>query len=309
MGLLKNKRGMAQLMIFVIVAIVGLGAYGFGQGWFSSSGGGTLSVTEQQSPDGSVTLLGCQVEDTTLSGTLQNKYSPTQSVDLAPSLTLLNGAVQSGLPATVSPGDKVQVLWTNATGYSKIGDEFTVPCKGTYVVTETTDLINNSALTVKLFNEDGDLLTNGAVGTTNSTIGAGGSQVYDFKLTVPSKNGHPDGLVLVEYPSAKHSASDINVNMGGSKTTCPSWYTVSSTAQSTSCFSVGSILDGDSKSGTISVQAKSGQNPAQGDAYIVHYLTKNAYFDDDASEFKIGFEDEDGNQITPVDEVYRFGIN
>lgn len=305
--MLKRKNGMNP---FLMIGLVVLAVFGVMALFGGDKVSNPLSAVTTDSTSTTAGIESCRVTGSTaITYQLMQKENPTRQIDLAPDYAIVNGGgASTSAPSTASVGDKIQIMFANSSAYGKIV-EFTVPCAPTYLVNELTPYNNVTAISQKLFNEDGDIMTNSLSGSTNATIGSGGSATLDLKLTGVNDEGHPQGIVLVEYPTAKFSASDVVVNLGGSKVTCPSFYTASATSQSFVCYSIGDIVNTESISGTLSLRAKSGQDPAQADRFRLVQYAEDVYYDESSNSFKMGVEDEDGTQVSPIAQTYFFGVN
>ena len=191
---------------FLILLQAGtLDTWGLGLSPFAVAGGGqvVIPVGNQQVAQ----ITGCSLSDpVTVTLSAVDQYTATASsgthrykVNGGPAKTVSDAGT-----FTASPGDKLSLLWFNAsasgnTYFSKVGN-YEVPCSATFTPTEDNHpiwLIANGSLTstVKDYN---DVVVQGT--TANVSLGAGDVKDATVKLSGTYRKGYPYGLVaVVEY--------------------------------------------------------------------------------------------------------------
>src|SRR3990167_3040488 len=245
----------------------------------------------------------CPVEDTTVTLSAQDEYLSTSTggthrykIDGAPALTVSDAGT-----LTPSPGNKLDILWNNATSTSaySIIDSVVVPCDGT--VTFTAKTVNNGSLTTRVYNEEGNLLD---TSTENETLGVGDVVNLNIELQGDYQKKIPYGLILVvEYN--KSTIDDVVINLDGvelSSANVPTSfspnYGVDSAKKS---FFVPEIISNVKKTGTVTIDADDANNPGSdtdGDLRFV-YFPLNPFINEDKGGAYDGpdAEDED-NAVT-----------
>lgn len=158
--------------------------------------GGTTTLTTVTSPTLDNQNKLCAVEDTTITLSAQDKYLSTATggthryrINGAPALTVSDAGT-----FTASPGDTIEVLWSNAstTSYFSSKDTYTVPCKGTFTPDVKT-LSKNGTITVTFFTDpNGDVIPKG-----NQSLTAGDVKNVKTVLQGAYQRDFPEGLVVV----------------------------------------------------------------------------------------------------------------
>jgi len=235
--------------VFLILAValfliqsgtfVGMGLNAF------ALGGTTVVVGEGTQTNLGADVLGCDLgTKTTLTLSAVNKYTTVATggnhryrVNGNPALTVSDAGT-----LTVSPGDKIAILWGNETGtyYGKT-DNFVVPCTG--AKTYSASLVANGTLTIDAFNSN-DVLIDG--NENNETIGADATTNIRIRLKGPSKAGFPYGGVLsLEFNSSDFDEQNIELTSNDislvSGVATPSTHTVTSTINKVLNWDIGAI--------------------------------------------------------------------
>ena len=255
------------LWIGLILAIPGLisvsspGTIGFLDGQVSFGEGQQMSITTPGVKPAGTSL--CAVEDTTVTLSAIDRY--TSSAVGGQHIYKINGEPYSTVSDkgtfTASPGDRLQILFGNASNGVNYFSELksvVVPCKGTFPV--SAELVQNGTLTIEVFNEEGNLIDSSG---ENETLSAGDVVTLTSKLKGTYQKGFPyGGIIVVEFNNSDFD--DIIVDFGGVKTNVPNFYTVSSTANTVRAYEVSPILSNQIIEGSITLDVDDSNNP--GDA-------------------------------------------
>lgn len=249
------------------------------------------------------------VEDTTVTFTALDAYTSTATGGTH-AYKVNNGALKTISDAgstTLSPGDRLQILWYNESGTSYFSDltTATVPCKGTFDIPNAM-LYGNTSVTMTAITED----TNLVMGTSNTqTIGAG--EKVDVSLTLKGEyqKGSPHGEVIVCYYN-KSSIDDCIVNLGGVATTVPDSVTIAS-EYGAKAYTVPALLSNAKVEGLVTIDADDTINPAVGDSNLTLYLFANNYFINDKTGKSFdgpAVEDEDQAVTSTLYATYNLGV-
>jgi len=266
----------------------------FAAGGFLAAGG----APQQTQTDNSIQTSGsgtiCAVEDTTVTLSAQDKYlgavvggSHRYRTNGAPALTVADAGT-----FTASPGDKLSVLWRNASttgAYSSI-NEYTVPCKGTYTAGEDNGgaklLSQNGSLTVTVFQDPGGLAISTAfTGGTNQTLAAGDIKNLKTLIQGQYQRDFPYGLTAV-FEYNKTSMDDVIIQAGGIElplTSVPMSYTPAGWATEgvRKAYLIPATLSNAEYQYTIVVDADDTNNPAsRGSDINMTFYPLNNYIDD-----------------------------
>ncbi|MDD5651204.1 MAG: hypothetical protein PHF86_12445 [Candidatus Nanoarchaeia archaeon] len=209
--------------------------------------------------------------------------------------------------ATLSPGDKLQILWYNESGTSYFSDvtNVIVPCKGTYDV-PSARLYANTSVTMTAITED----TNLVMGTSNTqTIGAGEKVDIDLTLKGEYQTGSPHGEVVVCYYN-KSSIDDCIVNLGGVLTTVPDSVTIAS-EYGAKAYTAPALLSNAKVEGIVTIDADDTYNPTVGDSNVTLYVYGNNWFINDKTGKSFdgpAVEDEDQAVTSTLYGSYNLGL-
>lgn len=208
-----QKKGKRIRNIFMVLGVAGLVTAGLAWGNVIPQ---TYTYTEQplavQTPTNQVGSL-CAVEDTTVTLSGQDNYLATATG--GSHRYRVNGNIATvatdGATFTASPGDKIDVLWRNGTttGYFSDVGSYTVPCKGTYEITEK--LSRNGTFTTRLFNTN-SVLIDGA--SNNQSITIGDLKSLKMEIEQPYQRDIPHGFVGV-FEYNKSTLNNVIVQSNG----------------------------------------------------------------------------------------------
>lgn len=216
----KTVAGMNKtLVIFVSVALV-IGALymsnvGTLMGMAPAFSIGGTGVETPATQDGGGVPAGCYTATSGTSVTLAASDEYTSAAVAGTHRYRVNGGaaltVADAGSFTASPGDKLQVLWTNAnlTNYFAAVDNLLVPCSPTYQPVKT--LARNGTITTRVWNTDGDLIANAAV---NQTLVAGDIKTLKMEIEGAYQRGLPYGVVAV-FEYNKTSLDDVILQSNG----------------------------------------------------------------------------------------------
>lgn len=312
-----NKKDMKGVLNFFGIALVGLfllGAFGFIPSLTNPLGGvqvpagtdtlsavATTAVGECLSTSKSTVTLGAVNPFTGSATAGTHRYR----VNGGPMLTVSDAGT-----FTASPGDKLDILWYNAStsgGYFSKSGTYTVPCEGTFTVTESgkpIELYNNGTITLQVFNQEGVLITNS--GDANETLAAGEvTPPLKFEVLGTFQRGMPyGGALLVEYNTSE--VDDVIVNIGGTNLVAVSAQLDAPAAvdHAQKWYKVPAVLSSQILEGTIVIDADDTINPgAADDIDLVLYQYNYFINDDKGGAFELGVEDEDNVATQPTNVI------
>ncbi len=295
----KNTR-----MTLAIIGIIGLivGGYAYvtpGAIPFLDQTFDTSTLTAGVEPgQPSVSRELCPVEDTTVTFTGIDKYTSQPSggthrywVNSDPALTVSDQGTK-----TLSPGDRVKVLFGNETATSFFGsiEEETIPCAGTHTISGET--VRNGTLTLRVFNDDDVLIVAG----TSTTLEAGETQSLDIDLQGSHQYGAPyGGIIVAEYD--KNNFTDVTVDFGAGEVSVPTIHTVSSTTNVAKAYRFPVLEQDDKILGKLRIEVKSGIDDVDTSVNIsLQTYNYDYYLDEDLGGIIAGpsAQDEDSTIIS-----------
>ena len=253
--------------------------------------------TAQSTPTGK--CYGVDDVTVTLSSVNADTNVPTggshrYKVNGAPALTVSNAGT-----LTASPGQMLEVMWYNESltgGYFSAVDKFEVPCSSTK--TFSKNLYMNGTRTIKVFNEEGNLITSS---TNNETLDNGDVVTLTAQIVGQYQKGMPyGGVIVADYNMSSYD--DVVVNFGGSKVSTPNFYKVSSVDSTTKSYSVPAIMSNQILQGSVMIDVDDTFNPSEsttGEGVITLSLYPYNYYvnEDKAGSFEgPAVEDEDDAQ-------------
>ena len=248
----------------------------------------------------------CGVDSTTVTVAAQNYYTLAATGGIH--RYSVNGnpakAASDGGTFTSSPGELIHVLFYNVTvppqGFTYYPEvmDYTVGCEGTKTL--AAKLYQNSTFTVRVFNEEGDLIT--GTGDYNETLGAAdtvtltGDMAGDYQ-----KAASPfGGIVIAEYNSSTMDDVVVSFNGVSTKKPTPTFHTVSYTTHVTKSYEVPKSIGNSKIPMTVYLDVDNDENPTEvtGEDILLRFCSASYYVDeDDQGAYKIGVEDEDGLQV------------
>ena len=299
LGVMKKGKDKKQGQMFLWVGAIGVILVLFVPTIFTGLGApATTSAPRTTTNNQGVGTL-CAVEDTTVRLSGLDGFTAVASggthryrINGAPALTVADANT-----FTASPNDRVEILWGNeaaaSTYYGVLTNEI-VPCSGT--TTFTTETVTNSTLSVRVFNEEGNLID--AAGE-NETMANGDVVNLPIELQGTFENGFPHGGVIVaEYN--KTTVDDVIVQLGGSETNTPTLYSITYGAEAgTKAYTVPSITSNQELEGTVVIDADDTNNPLVSGSDVILTFYPNDYFIDEDNGGSVGgpaVEDEDDAQ-------------
>jgi len=254
------------------------------------------------------------IEDTTVTLSAVDKYTSIATggthryrVNNAPALTVSNAG-----SFTASPGDKIQVLWENAslssTYYGAV-DEFVVPCSGT--VTYAEQLVKNGTITIEVFNEEGNLID----GTPeNETLTTGDVVTLTAKIKGTYQRGIAyGGVIVAEWNNT--IIDDVIVDLGGSKVSTPQVHSSTYGADSSiKTYSIPSILSNQILDGSIVIDVDDSVDPSgqySVNDIILTFYPNNYFINEDSGGAYEGpaTEDEDNVQTFSHKNAYTLHVD
>ena len=229
----------------------------------SLAGAGVIfsSRSTDDQPTTSIQLLDTQE----LSFSAVELYNPTTAISGETCTYYENGvkSTDTDCTFTVKRGIDYEML-VAATGYVSIVDSFTglgEPMTGEkYELGDYMNLTN--AITV--YNKDGS--TNAA--GSRYAIGDSESKNIKFEVSGVSKDLFPGGIIVFEVNSSAIEAVDFSL---GSDASTPAQYTATSTGTKAYAFTFPEVNSIELLDGTVSLTAKDGVNPGNGNVSYTVY--------------------------------------
>ncbi len=180
---------------------------------------------------------------------------------------------------TASPGDKITVLWNNATTtgyYSSVGT-YTVPCAG--AKTFYTESANNGTLSSSLKDSD-DVTIDGSA--NNQTLSAGDVKDVSMKLSGQYEKDFTYGFVaVVEYNNTAIDNVILSTESGtelSSATVLQSYASTYGTVSSKKAYLVPAILSNADLRLKVTIDADDSVDPSVGTANVLVELYPENYF-------------------------------
>ena len=207
--------------------------------------------------------------------------------------------------ATLSAGDKLQVLFGNAStsaNYYGSLKEFTLPCgAGTY--TATDKLYGNSSRTVTVFNEEKN-----SVGINQAEAIASGDVVtLDVEIKSVFQKGEPyGGVIVAEFNTSTYD--DVIINLGGVKVDTPDVYRTQ-TGNTTRTYSIAPFTGTDKLVGSITLDAKSIEPTATVGNVTLTYYPNSFFIDEDAGSNFAGPSPDDEDAVATRLDVTTFVLS
>lgn len=314
--ILKTLVGVGLLLIIVNqLGLLDLSKYGIGEAPDLGLPPAGLA------PDG-VCPIGAVIEDTTVTLDARELYNIDTSVgDLI--YYRLNdeyvGYADDGDEITFSPGDDIEwclSCYGNSTesgsGYLGMMRAYSVPCRGTDRVTLDAADMSTAMVALTIQDEDGTTKANG----TSTAIGLGGTHSFGVKLkgTYQDHFGVDKPLVCVEWNNTAFTDVEFTALEKASR---PGFMSTASLYIEECWYIPGGVIKGDANTGFMSLYVKTSSttNPCAdescGTNITICAVDDDWYVDgDDGNKFKIGYQDEDNNNIgRDVEECRRLGLS
>lgn len=290
--------------VLFFLLIIGVSAYYSGLYDYIKGEVPVTAVTPQivVTPTQPVTTL-CAVEDTTVTLSTTDAYTLVSTAGTH--AYRINGAprkeVSDAGTITTSPGDKLEILWFNASTidgsnyFSDVSTEI-VPCVGTKTYTKML-YKNVSNFAFSVWNQEGVQIDGALASITtevNETVGPGDVPTLKAEIQGQYQRGMPHGAVIVcEYNTT--TMDDCIVDFGGQKTAVPNVFKVSHTDHSAKAYTIPALLSNAMLSGTVTLDIDDTNSPAIADdenpviwVYPINYFIN----EDKAGIYELGAEDE-----------------
>lgn len=274
------KNNMWQILGVIVIAYVLLNG-GIGGGDSTGDTGGSTGDTGGTSGS-------CVDSSATVAFSAVNKLS--QSTSVSPTITVKEN---NGVPATNKTsypvGANLEILWS-ASNYIDEMSTYTVPCGGGSIPKE---LYATDDGAFRIYNSDGDALTDNAVGgaTNQSLLGTGGNKNLKIIIDGNDKQSLGDLVVVVEHTNTTGCDKITLSGLGGAtQTDVPGFYATAASGSKAYAYDVPAVVGAQSVEGTLGLKAKSSQT-CFGAVYVTAY-SKQAFQDLDGT-FKKGVEDMD----------------
>lgn len=273
-------------------------------------------------PDLGLGLAPAAVGGTTTGGTTSGTTTPT-GVLCGVSSTVTLAAVDAYAPATATGGshryrvngapakyvsdggtftasacDSIEVLFFNqsATGaYFSKAVTATIP-EGRATFTLSDSLYANGTLSIKVDNEDGDLIDGGA---TNETIVAGDIPSLDIDIQGTFQKAFPHGgVMVVEFN--KTALDDVTLAITGlTETAVPDAYAITLATESrVKAYSVPALLSNAKLSGQVVIDADDSVNPGDAGDPVLTFYASNPYVNEDTGAIMTPAVEDEDNVLT-----------
>lgn len=329
--MLKNQRfpkfkkaasPLMMLMFAIFVGVVVLVVMNFRGGADTPR---TLAVQQAAQGGGQVGQLPISlVEDVTVTFSAKDASDESINVGGAHQYRICNAGGGCGSLKTVanlgtdtaSPGDVVEVLFANGNSsgsvvYLGTYKTFTLPDKGTF---EASGLVwRNGTTTIEVFNEEGNLIDQ-VVENETLTTGDAPTLTHKIKGTQDRGQFNYGGCAIVEYNQTAYDEVKVTYEGVSTRISTPSYYTVSSTANTAKTYVVPPFTNNQIISGSITPDVKSadGSDPSDSGGDVLLTVVPNEYrFNGDSKQFelfKCG-EDQDGNRVANQRDAQFFRLN
>lgn len=243
----KIKTGGVLLIVFIMLLVLLGGMYfifnGVGQGVI----GGGSSTDSGCNIAPSVNLL---AKNTLVAGT-----TPSISANYS----IYKGSYVGTIPASLSKGASLDVLAT-ATNYLNAENKIAkLDCDSNDLPLE---FVPYQIPTYSIYDDSYNLLTDGATAVTLVNVSASANQInLQVKINgVPDKSTG-DMLFTVDFSNKTEvTSSGVSLSCAGSKRVDnPTWFTVAGTGSAVASFVIPAIVDGGSKTCTLTLSPESGQ--------------------------------------------------
>jgi len=308
MGFLKNKgdKNMANdtmkwigivLVVVAVLHVTGIYQLPF----LSSSDAGIVNS------DGTVTkVTSACTSATSVTYNAYDKYT-TSTVREGTDYIKVDGGVPKTAYATGAFGQKLNVLHYNVSQFAA-PVEVTLGCDAQSidipVMTNAT-----GGQTYNVFDDQFNVITNSAAGTTNLTIGSGATKLISIDLTAPSKEAVAPygGIWCIEGSETTFDSSNTVANFG-TPASKPKRISVAAAGNFVNCYKdTTDLSNGATFTGKMAVDAADSQDPT-GTTVRVHLVPMKYFLDADGT-YKLGTEDSTNADISPADYLYIVGVN
>ena len=201
-------------------------------------------------------------------------------------------------------GDKVELLMDKANYISEVSKlgVIVVDACGNNPHVEYLYATDDSSL--KVYNEDGNLLTDSATG--GATNQSSSSTNLNLKWKISANADQSSGDMLCVFEASNTTVVDDMVLSGATKVDVPEFYTVAGTSAITRAYEFPKLINGDSKEKNLQLVPESSQTIGDVQVLTTCY-SKQAFADTDGS-YQVGVEDADGTNKYEDDFDYDFYI-
>ncbi len=312
---MKDKKGQALgITVAVLLIVVLLGGIGGGVYWFTTQGT-TQAVTEVAEAELSVTG-DCETVPyiTVTARDAINLGTPVTigTIDYAKN-GVFQGVMTSGSSGTKFQfGDKVELLINTSNYLNTVIEDIEVKCGDNAVL---VDLFGTDDGTIKIFDEDGTVVTDNAAGGANNQSSSATTIQQEIKITSKSDQSLGDMVIIVE--ASNTTQVDKILLSDGARTTVsgisvPEFHTQESsgTGSIVKAFFIDSsdyLQDGKSDTYTLSIEPESGQTIGVNTAIYVTAYTQQHFRDIDGS-FVYEIENSDGSDMSEDNFDYDYLI-
>ena len=215
------------------------------------------------------------------------------AVGVSSRISVNDAAYTSGV-TTASPNDNLKILLINDTTYhNQFIESHVVPSAPTDVI--SAKLNKNASLTLTMFNNNNDVLTNGG-GAVNQTVVSGGAYTDSIRIDGQDKASTQAMTCILESSDAtkadKMTLSGLGATLVGQAK--PNWYTLAGVNSGLWVYEVDAVAGAVSVNGNIQTTSKTGQSLAGTTGKIACY-TQEFFLDSEDGQVKFGTEDANGN--------------
>lgn len=247
-----------------------------------------------------------QCPDSTATVSFAAVREMAEATSVSPTATVrVDGSSPAASTTSYAVGANLEILW-NASNYIDKISTYTVPCGGGPI---TTKMYATDDMSFRIFNSNGDLVTDDAAGgaTNQTALGSGGGKNLKIYIDGKDKQSSGDLVIVAEHTNSTGCDKITLTGLGGaSASNVPDFYAVSAAGSKAYAWEVPAVIGAQTVEGTLGVKAKSGQ-VCSGAIYVTAY-SKQA-FQDTNGRFVVGIADSDEATKYEDDWDYDFFID
>lgn len=296
--MVKAKMSPLATIVTVLVGIVAVLFIAGSLGLFPQEGVGSFNVDSSS----------CNVDaDPTIDLNVRDAINADTTVT-AGMLARVNGVYEGIITESTkfTEGDKVELI-LNATNYIDVKlPEFEIGCGVNRV---TSEMYATSTNTFRVFNTDGNPVTDNIIGGATNQSAAAAPISLDVKLDSTADESTGNLIVVIEADNTTEVDSIKLSGNGVSDATVPEFYSAAAANSITDAYAVPALLDGETKAYTLTLSPESGETiggeAAAGTGIYITAYSSQAYVDRDGS-LQVGIEDSDGN--TKYEDTFDFDL-
>jgi len=285
---MRNKKAQAMfgIAIFVVLLLLAAGA-GFVVWKTGVLSGTTQEVIQAQQ----LSATDCETAPSTSVNAKNALKQGTAVASLTVNYRVNGDYVGTTAPSSYQKGDEIGLLISKTNYVDIIVEDFKAAC-GNNIVAE--DIFATSTNTFRIFNSDNNLLTDAAAGGATNQSTSASPISLEVKIDSTTDESTGDLIVVVE---AENTTEVDTIKFSGSGVTdadIPQFYSPVAAGSISDAFRVPALLDGESKSYTLTLSPETGITIGAGTTavYVTAY-SEQAFVDVDGT-YQVGVEDSDG---------------